>query len=58
MAYLNTRYGGDLSVLWVDAHPDVVTPKELPTHRCSEHFLAEEIRTWWARSIRRFNYRM
>lgn len=30
MAYLNTRYGGDLGVLWVDAHPDVVTPKEAP----------------------------
>src|SRR5262245_53526119 len=27
MAYLNTRYGGDLGVLWVDAHPDVLTPK-------------------------------
>jgi arginase len=30
MAYLNTRYGGDLGVLWVDAHPDVLTPKEAP----------------------------
>lgn len=30
MAYLNTRYGGDLGVLWVDAHPDVLTPKETP----------------------------
>jgi arginase len=28
MAYLNTRYGGDLGVLWVDAHPDVLTPKD------------------------------
>jgi arginase len=28
MAYLNTRYGGNLGVLWVDAHPDVLTPKE------------------------------
>jgi arginase len=27
MAYLNTRYGGRLGVLWVDAHPDVLTPK-------------------------------
>jgi arginase len=27
MAYLNTRYGGNLGVLWVDAHPDVLTPK-------------------------------
>ena len=26
MAYLNTRYGGNLGVLWVDAHPDVSTP--------------------------------
>jgi arginase len=30
MAYLNTRYGGNLGVLWVDAHPDVLTPKETP----------------------------
>ena len=28
MAYLNTRYGGDLGMLWVDARPDVATPKE------------------------------
>ena len=28
MAYLNTRYGGTLGVLWVDAHPDVLTPKD------------------------------
>lgn len=28
MAYLNTRYGGKLGVLWVDAHPDVLTPKD------------------------------
>lgn len=27
MAYLNTRYGGLLGVLWVDAHPDILTPK-------------------------------
>lgn len=27
MAYLNTRYGGNLCVLWVDAHPDVLTPQ-------------------------------
>ncbi|HWQ11587.1 MAG TPA: arginase family protein [Roseiflexaceae bacterium] len=27
MAYLNTRYAGDLGVLWVDAHPDVLTPQ-------------------------------
>jgi arginase len=25
MAYLNTRYGGNLGVLWVDAHLDVLT---------------------------------
>lgn len=25
-AYLNERYDGDLAVLWVDAHPDVLTP--------------------------------
>jgi arginase len=28
MAYLNTRHGGNLGVLWVDAHPDVLTPKD------------------------------
>ncbi|WP_372357085.1 arginase family protein [Xanthomonas sp. NCPPB 3443] len=27
-AWLNERYGGDLAVLWVDAHPDVLTPVE------------------------------
>ncbi len=27
-AYLNERYDGDLAVLWVDAHPDVITPAE------------------------------
>jgi arginase len=27
-AYLNERYDGDLAVLWVDAHPDVLTPSE------------------------------
>lgn len=26
MAYLNTRYGGNLGVLWVDSHPDVIGP--------------------------------
>ena len=30
MAYLNTRYGGNLGILWVDAHPDVLTPKDWP----------------------------
>jgi arginase len=28
IAYLNTRYGGNLGVLWVDAHPDVLTPND------------------------------
>lgn len=27
-AYLNERYDGDLAVLWVDAHPDIITPKD------------------------------
>lgn len=27
-AYLNERYDGELAVLWVDAHPDVLTPNE------------------------------
>lgn len=27
-AYLNERYGGDLAVLWVDAHPDILTPAQ------------------------------
>ncbi|WP_160090244.1 arginase family protein, partial [Pseudomonas sp. 9AZ] len=27
-AYLNERYDGELAVLWVDAHPDVITPKD------------------------------
>lgn len=26
-AYLNERYDGDLAVLWVDSHPDVMTPE-------------------------------
>ena len=30
MAYLNKRYGGNLGVLWVDAHPDVQTPRDTP----------------------------
>jgi arginase len=28
MAYLNKRYGGNLGVLWVDAHPDILTTEE------------------------------
>ena len=27
-AYLNERYEGDLAVLWVDAHPDIMTPEQ------------------------------
>lgn len=27
-AYLNERYDGELAVLWVDAHPDVMTPHQ------------------------------
>ncbi|MEZ5605552.1 MAG: arginase family protein [Burkholderiaceae bacterium] len=27
-AYLNERYEGDLAVLWVDAHPDIMTPAQ------------------------------
>lgn len=27
-AYLNERYDGELAVLWVDAHPDILTPKD------------------------------
>jgi arginase len=27
-AYLNERYDGDLAILWVDAHPDVMTPQQ------------------------------
>jgi len=30
IAYLSTRYGGKLGVLWIDAHPDVMTPKDYP----------------------------
>ncbi|ETT43863.1 arginase family protein [Paenibacillus sp. FSL H7-689] len=27
-AYLNERYSGELGLLWIDAHPDITTPKE------------------------------
>lgn len=27
-AYLSEKYGDDFAILWVDAHPDVMTPKE------------------------------
>lgn len=29
-AYLNERYDGDLAVLWVDSHPDIATPAQMP----------------------------
>jgi arginase len=29
-AYLSQRYGNDLGVLWVDAHPDISTPADNP----------------------------
>ncbi|MCJ2182512.1 arginase family protein [Novosphingobium sp. 1949] len=28
MAYLNERYEGDLAILWVDAHPDIMGPEQ------------------------------
>lgn len=28
IAYLNARYGDDLAILWVDAHPDVMGPQQ------------------------------
>ncbi|WP_231410130.1 arginase family protein [Ralstonia solanacearum] len=27
-AYLNERYDGELAVLWIDAHPDVMSPRD------------------------------
>jgi arginase len=30
IAYLSERYGDDLAVLWVDAHPDVMGPEQVP----------------------------
>lgn len=30
MSYLNQKYGGDLGVLWIDAHPDIATPEQFP----------------------------
>ncbi|WP_322048244.1 arginase family protein [Paraburkholderia sp. J67] len=27
-AYLNERYEGELAVLWIDAHPDIMTPRD------------------------------
>lgn len=26
-SYLNERYAGDIGIIWIDAHPDVTTPK-------------------------------
>jgi arginase len=31
IAAARTRYGDDLTVLWIDAHPDVCTPETLPS---------------------------
>ena len=31
ISYLSTRYGGDLTVLWLDAHPDLNTPESSPS---------------------------
>ncbi len=28
-SYLNERYGGKLGLLWIDAHPDITTPKNM-----------------------------
>ncbi|PRX92060.1 arginase family protein [Paraburkholderia sp. BL25I1N1] len=30
-AYLNERYDGKLAVLWIDAHPDIMTPSDFHT---------------------------
>ncbi|MFD1363647.1 arginase family protein [Lentibacillus salinarum] len=29
LAYMNERYNGELGLLWIDAHPDVTTPKQM-----------------------------
>ncbi|MFH5183591.1 arginase family protein [Paenibacillus sp. TAB 01] len=31
-AYLNEKYDGDTALLWVDAHPDVYIPEDIPNH--------------------------
>jgi len=41
IAYLNERYGGDLAVLWLDAHADLNTPATSP----SGHFHGMPLRT-------------
>jgi arginase len=33
VSYLNKLYGGDLAVLWFDAHGDLNTPETSPSHR-------------------------
>jgi len=38
IAYLSERYGDDLAVLWVDAHPDVMGPAQ--TQNAHAHVLA------------------
>jgi arginase len=30
IAYLSERYGDDLAVLWVDAHPDIMGTDQVP----------------------------
>jgi arginase len=41
VAYLNERYGGDLALLWLDAHADLNTPASSP----SGHFHGMALRT-------------
>jgi len=41
IAYLNQKYGGDLAVLWLDAHADLNTPASSP----SGHFHGMVLRT-------------
>src|SRR6185436_5542052 len=41
IAYLNSKYGGDLAVLWLDAHADLNTPESSP----SGHFHGMVLRT-------------
>jgi arginase len=31
IAYLGERYGDDLAVMWIDAHPDVMGPEQTPS---------------------------
>lgn len=33
VSYLNARYGGDLAVVWLDAHGDLNTPQSSPSKR-------------------------